>query len=185
MDENVNVVLLEINCVGNTYGIVKLGIDLETDGGKVTSVSERMHLGPADTCLLTMFHPDQHRDKGSEAEKDNAGEVALQMAGIWHFPREHIKAKGLEVGSKRHSIDNASCSQAAGSPQHGLQKQPSLFNQHSPPPFFPPSGCRPQDCPQGHPGLGSGAQQRSRHRRPAQGRGRHQKVSIDLDLCMG
>ena len=32
MDEDVNLVLLELHCVGRTYGIVKLDIDVEEDG---------------------------------------------------------------------------------------------------------------------------------------------------------
>ena len=52
-------------------------------------ITERLQLGPADACLLSVLYPD------NETEVDTAAKSALQLAGIWHFPMELIK--DLEV----------------------------------------------------------------------------------------
>ncbi|KAG1681285.1 hypothetical protein FOA52_007331 [Chlamydomonas sp. UWO 241] len=104
MDEDVNIVLLELHCVGNTYGIIKLQVDPESlkegSQAKISKVTERMQLGPADVCLLTMLYPDhklaQSIKTEENLEKDHAGKVALRLASAWHFPRERINTTPLE-----------------------------------------------------------------------------------------
>eukprot|EP00955_Chlamydomonas_euryale_P086960 364260-Chlamydomonas_euryale.AAC.3 len=98
LDNDVNVVLLELHSALRTYGIVKLSMDARSvsDGSpRVARVTERMQLGPADACLLTMLYPEDAAAAGQE--KEHAGNVALQLASTWHFPREAVRAQPLTV----------------------------------------------------------------------------------------
>lgn len=48
-------------------------------------ITERLQRGPAEACLQSMLKP------GDSTLADAAGEAALVLAGIWHFPMERIR----------------------------------------------------------------------------------------------
>ena len=60
----------------------------------ISEVTERLQLGLADACLMSMVHP----ESGEQAEV--AAQSALQLAGIWSFPMDLINTRGQGVGPK-------------------------------------------------------------------------------------
>ena len=76
------------------------------------AVTERLQLGPADACLLSVVYPDD------EAEVDTAAKSALQLAGIWYFPMDLIK--DLEVWKCGDWVGCSPCSCRNGEQRKGV-----------------------------------------------------------------